>query len=111
MTLSTSDAVRSMTGQGHASDEKELGAIRVEVRTVNNRGLKCNLRLSDSLASMESKIDALVRSSISRGSVSLSVSYRRPAGQDIPSINVDVLTAYASKLCEVKANVGRRRLH
>ena len=94
-----------MTGQGHASAEGELGTIRVEVRTVNNRGLKCNLRLSDSLSAMESKVDALIRSLISRGSVSLNVSYRKPAGLSIPSINVDVLTAYANKLAEVKAGV------
>jgi uncharacterized protein (TIGR00255 family) len=95
-----------MTGQGHASAEGELGAIRVEVRTVNNRGLKCSLRISDSLASLEAKIDALVRSLISRGSVTLSVSWRKPAGESIPSIDVEVLTAYAQKLSEVKANIG-----
>lgn len=95
-----------MTGQGHASGEGELGTVRVEIRTVNNRGLKCNLRLSDSLSSLESKIDALIRSRISRGSISVSVSFRQPASEYMPSINVDVLTAYAMQLSEVKSRIG-----
>ena len=94
-----------MTGQGHASAEGDLGTIRVEVRTVNHRGLKCHLRLGDALLSFESKIDALIRSLIARGSLSLSVSWRKPSGQEIPPINVEVLSAYANKLAEVQGTI------
>ena len=66
-----------MTGQGHASEQGELGTVTVEIRTVNNRGFKCAPRVSDSLATLESKIEALTRSLIHRGTVHLAVSWRR----------------------------------
>ncbi|MDA8743035.1 YicC family protein [Rubripirellula amarantea] len=104
--LTENEGVRSMTGQGHASVQGDYGVIRVEVRTVNNRGLKCVLRTSDALSSLESRVDALVRSLIHRGSISVAISWRKPAGQNVPAIDTEVLAAYASKLNEVRLSVG-----
>jgi uncharacterized protein YicC (UPF0701 family) len=106
MKPSTSAGVRSMTGQGHATAQGDLGSLSVEVRTVNNRGLKCSARISDSLAGLESKIDALVRSLIHRGTVSISVSWRRPAGKDLPAIDQEALQAYAEQLQQVRHRMG-----
>ena len=78
MTATVTNSVRSMTGQGHASNQSDLGVLTVELRTVNNRGFKCSPRLSDSLASLESRIEGLARSLIHRGSVLLNVNWRRP---------------------------------
>ncbi len=98
--------VRSMTGQGHASKQGELGTVSVEVRTVNNRGFKCTSRISDSLSAMDGKIETLARSMIHRGSVSLSVSWRRPAGENTPGIDQDVLQSYAKKLQQLRDELG-----
>jgi uncharacterized protein (TIGR00255 family) len=98
--------VRSMTGQGHATAQGELGTITVEVRTVNNRGFKCSSRISDSLSALENKIETLVRSLIHRGSVSLSVNWRRPAGENLPGVDQDVLMAYARQLQQVRATLA-----
>jgi uncharacterized protein (TIGR00255 family) len=91
-----------MTGQGHASEQAELGSVTVEVRTVNNRGFKCSPRISESLSSLETKIEALARSLIHRGTVHLSVSWRKPAGENIPCIDSDVLQAYVHQLQQVR---------
>lgn len=104
--VTENEGVRSMTGQGHASVQDDVGVIRVEVRTVNNRGLKCTIRTSDSLSAMESRVDALVRSLIHRGSISVAISWRKPAGQNVPAIDSEVLAAYATKLHEVRQSVG-----
>ena len=106
MTQPMTRAVRSMTGQGHATGQGELGTVTVEVRTINNRGFKCSPRLSDSLSSLETKIEALARSLIHRGTVHLSVSWRRPAGENLPSIDGDVLRAYVDQLQQLHAEAG-----
>ena len=95
-----------MTGQGHAVEQSELGTVSVEVRTVNNRGFKCSPRLSDSLSSLENKIEALARSRIHRGTVHLAVSHRRPPGQNIPAIDTELLQGYAGQLQAVCESSG-----
>jgi uncharacterized protein (TIGR00255 family) len=92
-----------MTGQGHASEQGELGTVSVEIRTVNNRGFKCAPRVSDSLATLESKIEALTRSLIHRGTVHLTVTWRRVAVESLPSVDVKALQAYLDQLAEVQA--------
>ena len=87
-----------MTGQGHATEHAELGIVTVEVRTVNNRGFKCSPKVSDSLSSLESKIEALTRSLIHRGTVHLSVTWRRPPGENLPRIDENALQAYVEQL-------------
>lgn len=101
MTQLHTPVVRSMTGQGHASGQNDLGNISVEVRTVNNRGFKCSLRLSDSLASLESGIETLARSLIHRGTVHMNVSWRRSAGEHASILDTDVLRRYVQQLSQV----------
>jgi uncharacterized protein YicC (UPF0701 family) len=86
-----------MTGQGHATTQRELGTVLVELRTVNSRGFKCVPRLSDSLAALESKIESVVRNRIHRGTVHVSVTLRRPPAEDVPSINELALQTYLHK--------------
>jgi uncharacterized protein (TIGR00255 family) len=95
-----------MTGQGHSSAQSDLGTMTVEVRTVNNRGFKCSPRLSDSLASLESKIESLARSLISRGSVHLNVNWRRPVELSLPNIDTAALKAYVDQLESVRKTSG-----
>ncbi|TWT80097.1 Conserved hypothetical protein CHP00255 [Planctomycetes bacterium CA13] len=94
-----------MTGQGHASRQTDQGSILVEVRTVNNRGFKCTLRSSDALSGFDSRIETLARSLIHRGSVSLSILWKRPIAQSIPQIDQDVLQGYFRQL-----QAGRKAL-
>ena len=83
-----------------------LGTVTVEIRTLNNRGFKCSPRISESLSSLENKIEAVARSLIHRGTVHLSVSWRRPPGQNLPSIDHEVLGAYVSQLQQVREAAG-----
>ena len=93
-----------MTGQGHASEQDELGTVSVEIRAVNNRGFKFAPRVSDSLATLESKIEALTRSLIHRGTVHLTVSWRCVASGNLPSVDFQALQAYVDQLAEVQIN-------
>lgn len=91
-----------MTGQGHATEQGDRGIVLVELRTVNSRGFKCVPRISDSLSSLETKIEALVRSRIHRGTVHVSVSLRRAPGEEIPNINTDALLSYLKELRQLR---------
>lgn len=61
----------SMTGAGFAAGSTEAGAFRVEVRTVNGRGLNVKLRLPHACAGYEAAIEEAVRERLRRGSVSV----------------------------------------
>lgn len=95
-----------MTGQGHATEQGELGTVLVELRTVNSRGFKCIPRISDLLSSLESKVEALVRSRIHRGTVHVSVTLRRAPGEELPNINSFALQSYLRELRQFRDNEG-----
>ncbi len=63
--------MRSMTGFGRASLHGSDRHIEVEVRSVNNRFLKIQMRVGRHLAAMEPRIESLLKERISRGTVSL----------------------------------------
>ena len=63
----------SMTGFGAARHQEGPTSVAVEIRTVNNRYLKCSLRLPDSLSPHEANLERAIRTSIARGTVSVSV--------------------------------------
>ncbi|TWU34410.1 YicC family protein [Novipirellula artificiosorum] len=110
MNPNTFHQIRSMTGQGHASQPSDLGTIFVEVRTVNNRGFKCILRSLDSLSAFESRIESLARSLIHRGSVSLSISWKRPPADTVPQIDQEVLQGYLRQLQQSRESIARSDL-
>lgn len=67
-----------MTGFGISTVETDVISVSVELRSVNNRYLKLNIRLPDVLNRFESQIEKQVRSQIARGTVQLSVRVRFP---------------------------------
>ncbi|TWU44860.1 Conserved hypothetical protein CHP00255 [Novipirellula aureliae] len=95
-----------MTGQGHASRSSSQGIIAVEIRTVNNRGFKCILRSPDSLSGFDSRMEGLARSLIHRGSVSMSVSWKRPPSESMPQIDQELLQSYVKQLKAGRDAIG-----
>lgn len=102
MSQTSTTNVRSMTGQGHAQSQSDLGTISVEVRTVNHRGFKCSPRTSEGLSPLDSRIEALVRDWIHRGSVHLTVNWRQPPGRGLPQIDTAALESYYRSLKQVR---------
>ncbi len=62
-----------MTGQGQGRRQFGTAEISAEVRAVNNRHLKVQIRTCESLSGLEPQIETLVRKSLRRGSLQLSV--------------------------------------
>lgn len=94
-----------MTGFGNSTSQSDAVSINVELRAVNNRYLKLNMRLPDSLNRFESRIEKLVRSRIARGTMQLSIRARYPRNLSGHVIDGDVIQEYRRQL-EVLAADG-----
>lgn len=68
--------IRSMTGYGAATVEREPGTVAAEIRSVNGRHLNVSLRLPEAAQAWEAELRALVGERVSRGSVQVNVSVR-----------------------------------
>lgn len=88
----------SMTGHGEAHHHAAGASIAAEVRTVNNRYFKLNVRSSDGYASLEPQIEALVREHIRRGTVQVILRIDREPTADDYRLNQAVLSGYVKQL-------------
>ncbi len=88
----------SMTGFGESQLEADGLRIRAELRSVNSRHLKLSCRLPDGYASLEPRIDSLIRSEIRRGTIQLSLQVDLAAKADDYEINQAVLVSYHEQL-------------
>jgi uncharacterized protein (TIGR00255 family) len=87
-----------MTGHGEAHHHADGLSVAVEIRTVNNRYFKLNLRLTDGYAPLEPHIEAAVRQQIRRGTVQLNVQIGREPRPEDYRLNQAVLTGYMRQL-------------
>jgi uncharacterized protein (TIGR00255 family) len=68
-----------MTGFGRAVVAEQTFAVTVELKTVNNRFLDINLRLSGDLQHLEAAVKRLIGNRLSRGRVDVNLNYERTA--------------------------------
>lgn len=95
-----------MTGQGRGESTNDAGRVMAEIRSVNHRGLKINLRASDSLSFLESQVQALIRKRVGRGSVTVQLNHVRPNSQSVPTLNRDALVSVATEVAETAEQAG-----
>ena len=88
----------SMTGQGVATVSDENATLTIEIRAVNNRHLKINLRAPDSLIAHESSIEKQIRSSVGRGTINVNIKVMKHSRQDDFTIDTELLQAYQAQL-------------
>ena len=98
-----------MTGYGRAVDTVNGRELTVEVRSVNNRYLDCNVKLPRSLTFAEEAVKQAVKATISRGKVDLFVSVRSEGGEDVRvSLNQSVLEGYLDAMRRMVSDYGVR---
>jgi uncharacterized protein (TIGR00255 family) len=95
-----------MTGYGDARQQSGERLVAAEVRTVNNRYLKVNLRCPDSYASIESEIERLIRNRIARGTVSLTLRAETLGQTGRYRIDRDVVIAYWEQMTSLTDHLG-----
>ncbi|MEE2681533.1 MAG: YicC/YloC family endoribonuclease [Planctomycetota bacterium] len=79
--------LRSMTGFGSASSELDGLQFSLEIRSVNNKYLKAQIRVPDELLSLETELESALGRRVSRGS--LSVTIRQEGAASADSVKVD----------------------
>ena len=93
--------ILSMTGFGDAADERGGVRYAVEIKSLNNRYFKPVIKLPEALSALEADIEPVLRRSLGRGSVVLTLKVRRDEAappRRLPRIDVDALRAYVGQL-------------
>ena len=91
--------VKSMTGYGRAEEVFNGCTITVELRSVNNRYLDCNVRLPRLYLFAEDAIKSRVQGVISRGKVDVFVTLDNAGAEKVQvSVNKPVADGYYNAL-------------
>ncbi|MBX7054390.1 MAG: YicC family protein [Pyrinomonadaceae bacterium] len=93
--------MRSMTGFGRATAAGDNFSITVELKTVNNRFLDVNLRLSSEIQSLETAIKRTIGNRLSRGRVDVNVQYER-SNEVSYEINRPMINGYLAAMRSMK---------
>lgn len=96
----------SMTGHGAGHLQQDGVIVTAELRTVNNRYYKLSFRYSDGFASLESRVDDLIRQSIRRGTVQLDLRIEQEASPDSYRLNETALASYFNQLRVLGPDLG-----
>ena len=109
--------IKSMTGYGRARQELHKRDITVEVRSVNNRYLDCNVKLPRMYVFAEDAIKQTVQRTVSRGKVDVFVTVDATAADTVQvAVNQELAAQYAAalrelgKLCNGKTEILPRDL-
>ena len=90
-----------MTGFGRATAAGDNFSISVELKTVNNRFLDVNLRLSSEIQSLETAIKRAIGNRLSRGRVDVNFQYER-SNEVNYEINRPMITGYLAAMRSMK---------
>lgn len=96
----------SMTGFGEARIQDDRWNVTAEVRSVNNRHLKLNARISEPYGALEPEVERMVRESIRRGTVQLTLRVERPRRPEDYRLNLVALKSYGDQLRALRGGEG-----
>jgi len=88
----------SMTGAGEGIVSEGDTTCRIELRVVNNRFFKLALKARDAFASLEPRIEGVIRGRVRRGTVQMSLDLTGPAVPASRRFDRDQLAAYLDDL-------------
>lgn len=94
----------SMTGFGEAHGQGDEVAITIELKSINSRYLKLNLRAPEGFLSLEPRIESVLKTRIQRGTVQLTLRIDRQSSSADYRINNQVLLSYCEQLEKLKMN-------
>jgi len=87
-----------MTGYGDASAHIDGCHYFVEVRSLNNKYFKANIRLAEEFQGMEAEFEAKLRERLSRGTVTVTARCSQDSAAAAYAINLGALQSYLSAL-------------
>ena len=99
--------VKSMTGYGRAVETVNRREFTVEIRSVNNRYLDCNVKMPRAITFAEEAVKAAVKAAVSRGKVDVYISMTSEAGDDISvKLNKTVVEGYLTAMRQMVEEYG-----
>ena len=99
--------IKSMTGYGRAEENFNGCTITVELRSVNNRYLDCNVRIPRLYLFAEDAIKTRVQGIISRGKVDVFVTMDSAGAEKVQvSVNKPVADGYYAALKQLSKDYG-----
>ncbi|MDR4499594.1 MAG: YicC family protein [Candidatus Scalindua sp.] len=98
--------IKSMTGFGRAELKSAETTIHVEIRSLNNKYLKVNTKIPESLLNFEDRIGKLLKDVLFRGTVNLSIDYKSLKQEPRCYINKDVLKEYYQLISETRNEIS-----
>ena len=100
-----------MTGFGEAASRVDGAHYSVEVRSVNNRYFKAQIRLPDELQGLEAEMDAAVARKLTRGSIIVTVRFADTSANAAANINTNAVQRYLEQLLSIEGlNHGSARI-
>ena len=100
----------SMTGFGDAYAERDGIHYAVEIRALNNRYYKSNIKLPENISGLEPEIETILRERLGRGSVTFILKMRVDSAEAAYHVNTAALQAYLDQLQAVKGLNGVARI-
>jgi uncharacterized protein (TIGR00255 family) len=91
--------LHSMTGHGDATQSDATLSVAVEIRSVNHRHFKLNLRVPDGYGSWETEVESLLRRHVVRGAIHATINLQHD-DQESSSIDKELLSRYFEQIRE-----------
>lgn len=99
--------LRSMTGYGRSQKIINGRDISVEIRSVNHRYYEYSSRIPRTYSYIDEKLKALLKSSVSRGKVEVSVTINNIEGKDSQiAVNKGIAEGYVTALRSISDELG-----
>ncbi len=99
--------VKSMTGYGRAVETVNGREFTVEIRSVNNRYLDCNVKLPRALSFGEDAVKQAVKTHVSRGKVDVCVSLRSEGAPEASvTLNREMVSGYIQAMRQMAQEFG-----
>ena len=99
--------VKSMTGYGRAVETVNGREFTVELRSVNNRYLDCNVKLPRMLSFAEDAVKQTVKNTISRGKVDVFITVHAEGAADVKvTLNTAMVEGYLSAMRQMVETYG-----
>ena len=103
------ELIKSMTGYGRAVQTVNGREFTVEVRSVNNRYLDCNVKLPRMVSFAEDAVKQAVKNAISRGKVDVYITIKSEAETDTKiTLNAAIVEGYLSAMRQMVDTYGVR---
>ena len=95
-----------MTGYGDAEGQLNGVTYAVEIRTVNNRYFKANIKLPETVAFLTEAIEKLLRKNLSRGTVNYVLRLRNASANVLFDIDETALQAIMERLSRIASSAN-----